>query len=130
MKARLKDSKTARSARRKERHDSHEPIAADHSMSIDLGCGTSKHPDFIGIDRFPLPGVDIVCDLNCGIPLRSDIVDYVLASHSLEHLQDLPAAIAEIYRVCKDRAVVTIVAPYDATRLNQANLYHVSVWNE
>src|SRR3954454_7388794 len=97
---------------------------------VDLGCGDSKQPGYIGIDRFALPGVDIVCDLDLGIPLKSDSAEYLLASHSLEHLRDLPAAIAEIFRVCKDRALITIVAPYEATRLNQANPYHFQNWNE
>jgi hypothetical protein len=104
--------------------------ALDHPVWIDLGCGANKQPGFVGIDRFALSGVDIVADLDRGIPLPSGVADYVLASHSLEHLRDLPAAIAEINRVCKDRAVVTIIAPYDATRLNQANPYHRNVWNE
>lgn len=102
----------------------------DQPLWIDLGCGDSKQPGFIGIDRFALPGVDIVCDLNRGIPIASDSADYILASHSLEHLRDLPATIIEIYRVCKDRALVTIIAPYDATRLNRANPYHFQAWNE
>jgi hypothetical protein len=103
---------------------------ADTPLWIDLGCGDGKQPGYIGVDRFALPGVDLVCDLDRGIPLKSDSVDYLLASHSLEHLRDLPEAIAEIFRVCKDRALITIIAPYDATRLNQANPYHFQVWNE
>ncbi len=104
--------------------------ATNRPVWVDLGCGATKQSGFIGIDRFALPGVDIVCDLDRGIPLPSDSAEHVLASHSLEHLKDLPAAIAEIYRVCKDRAVVTVIAPYDSTRLNRANPYHVNVWNE
>jgi hypothetical protein len=104
--------------------------APDQPLWIDLGCGTVKEPGFLGIDRWPMPGVDIVCDLDEGIPVASGSADYVLASHSLEHLRDLPAAISEIYRVCKDRALVTIIAPYDSTRLNRANPYHFQAWNE
>src|ERR1041385_841369 len=104
--------------------------ASDTPLWIDVGCGDSKQPGYIGLDRFALPGVDIVCDLDRGIPLKSDSVDYLLASHSLEHLRDLPAAIEEIFRVCKDRALITIIAPYEATRLNQANPYHFQAWNE
>lgn len=104
--------------------------AADPSLWIDLGCGTAKQAGFVGFDRFAMPGVDIVCDLDHGIPIDSGIADYVLASHSLEHLRDLPAIIKEIHRVCKDRALVTIIAPYNATQLNRANPYHFQVWNE
>jgi predicted SAM-dependent methyltransferase len=55
-------------------------------VKIDLGCGLSKMPGFIGVDRFALPGVEVVCDLDRGIPFADDSVDYVLASHALEHL--------------------------------------------
>src|SRR5687767_3678567 len=99
-------------------------------VKVDLGCGSSCTPGFIGVDRFALAGVDIVCDLDRGIPLRDDSVDYVLASHALEHLADLPSTILEIFRVCRDRAIVTIIAPYDATRLNRANPYHKQAFNE
>jgi SAM-dependent methyltransferase len=99
-------------------------------VKVDLGCGPVKRPGFIGIDRFPLPGVDITADVNKGIPLPQDSVDYLVASHSLEHFDDLPNVIHEIHRVCKDRALVTIVAPYSATGLNLANPYHVQVFNE
>jgi hypothetical protein len=100
------------------------------AVRIDFGCGQSKTPGFIGIDRFPLAGVDIACDLDKGIPLSDDSVDYLLASHSLEHLADLPSVMKEIFRVCRDRAIVTIVAPYDATGLNRANPYHKQAFNE
>jgi SAM-dependent methyltransferase len=99
-------------------------------VKVDLGCGPVKRDGFVGIDRFPMPGVDIVTDLNEGIPLEDDSVDYLIASHSLEHFDDLPKVIQEIHRICKDRALVTIVAPYSATGLNLANPYHVQVFNE
>ncbi|OAJ51514.1 hypothetical protein A6V36_15935 [Paraburkholderia ginsengiterrae] len=103
---------------------------AQRVVKVDLGCGPVKRPGFVGIDRFPLPGVDITADVNKGIPLPQDSVDYLVASHSLEHFDDLPSVIHEIHRVCKDRALVTIVAPYSATGLNLANPYHVQVFNE
>jgi SAM-dependent methyltransferase len=99
-------------------------------MKVDLGCGLLKTTGFLGVDRFPLPGVDVVCDLDQGIPFANDSVDYILASHSLEHVADLPAMIQEIFRVSRDRAIVTIISPYYATGLNSANPYHKQVFNE
>src|SRR5579863_3191375 len=52
------------------------------AVRVDIGCGTESRPGFIGIDRFPLPGVSVVCDLEKGIPLADGSVDYLLASHS------------------------------------------------
>jgi len=99
-------------------------------VKVDIGCGTLKTPGFVGVDRFPLPGVEVVCDLAQGIPFANDSVDYLLASHSLEHISDLPAMIQEIFRVCRDRAIVTVISPYYATGLNHANPYHKQVFNE
>jgi Methyltransferase domain len=100
------------------------------TVKVDLGCGRAKRDGFIGIDHLPLPGVDIVTDLNKGIPLENDSVDYLVASHSLEHLEELPLIISEIFRIMKDRSLVTIVAPYATTLLNDANPYHLKTFNE
>ncbi|QIB27579.1 methyltransferase domain-containing protein [Caloranaerobacter azorensis] len=99
-------------------------------VKVELGCGKTKTPGFIGIDRFPFDGVDIVADLNEGIPLEDDSVDLIYASHSLEHLNDLVFIMKEIYRVCKHKAIVCIVAPYYNTYLNVSNPYHKQVFNE
>lgn len=99
-------------------------------MKIDLGCGQAKTPGFIGVDLRSLPGVDIVHDINKGLPFADNSVEYVIASHSLEHFEDLPFIVAEIFRVCIDRAIVTIAGPYSATRLNESNPYHLSIFNE
>lgn len=81
-------------------------------MNIDIGCGQLKQAGFIGIDRTPQEGVDIVCDLNDGIPLEDDTVDLVLASHILEHLGDTVKIMHEIWRVCKHGAQVAIAVPH------------------
>ncbi len=63
---------------------------------LDLGCGGSKQPGFVGADRFPLANVDLVLDLDRPLPLADDTFDLVFASHSLEHVADLPLVMSEI----------------------------------
>jgi SAM-dependent methyltransferase len=99
-------------------------------VRVDLGCGRAKIPGFIGVDRFPLPGVDIVADLDLPLPFGDDSVDLVHAGHSLEHVHDLPKLIREIYRICRHGAQICIVAPYSQQCLNIANPYHKQVFNE
>jgi hypothetical protein len=99
-------------------------------LKIDLGCGPNKPESFVGVDRFPLPGVDLIGDMNDELPLDSDSVDLLYASHSLEHARDLMHTMREIYRVCKHGAQVCIVAPYYEQKLNLANPYHICVFNE
>ena len=104
--------------------------AMPSGLRLDLGCGPACTPGFIGVDRFALDGVSVVADLDGPLPFETETVDYVLASHSLEHVTDLPATMAEIFRICRDRAVITIIGPYHNTGLNRANVYHSQVFNE
>jgi len=96
----------------------------DFGLFLELGCGKTKTEGFLGIDRFELPGVDIVADLNKGIPLRDNCVSRVYACHSLEHLDDLSFIMGEIYRVCEHGAIVTIFAPYYLQSTNLGNPFH------
>jgi hypothetical protein len=56
--------------------------------------------------------VDVICDLEQGIPLPDDCVDGVYANHSLEHIGHLDLLMQEIYRVCRAGASVTVRVPY------------------
>ena len=97
---------------------------------VELGCGRTKTPGYIGLDRFALPGVDIVTDLNEEYPLDNDSTDVIWACHSLEHLADIYHTMHEIHRICRHGAIVFILAPYYNTSTNQANFYHKQVFNE
>lgn len=99
-------------------------------MKLDIGCGSLCLPGFVGVDRFPLPGVQIVADLDKALPLEDDSVELVHASHSLEHVSDLMFTMKELYRVCKHKAQICIIAPYFEQKLNLANPYHLQVFNE
>ena len=79
---------------------------------IDLGCGDSKKPDCIGIDKSDLESVDIVFDLEKGIPLDSNSVDGVFTSHFIEHISEPMYMIEEIHRVLKPEGFVSIVVPH------------------
>lgn len=99
-------------------------------LKIDLGCGTAKADGFIGFDRFSLPGVDIVGDLDKPLPFDSNSADLIYASHSLEHVPNLMGTMAEIYRVMRHGGQLCIVAPYSEQKLNIANPYHLNNFNE
>lgn len=99
-------------------------------VKVELGCGNTKREGYIGVDRFPLPDVDVVADLNGALPFDSDSVDTVWACHSLEHLSNLSHTFAEIYRVTKHGSVIQVLAPYYFSTLNISNFYHQSAWTE
>ena len=99
-------------------------------LKLDLGCGKTKTRGFCGVDRHPLPGVDVIADLDAELPFRPNSADLVYASHSLEHVRNLLFTIREIYRVLRHGGQLCIVAPYNNQKLNIANPYHLSNFNE
>lgn len=81
-------------------------------MKIQLGGGEIKLEGYTNIDILALLSVDIVHDLNTGIPLEDNSVEEVYADNCLEHLKDTCFIMEEIYRVCKPGAKVFIAVPY------------------
>jgi SAM-dependent methyltransferase len=81
-------------------------------MQIDLGCGRAKQRGHIGLDLYPHQGVDLVCDLESGLPLADSSVERVYANHVLEHIERFVPLMQEIYRVCCPDARVEVRVPY------------------
>ena len=85
----------------------------DSPRVLHLGCGGKKTEGAVGVDYDPRSQADIIHDLNSfPWPLESDSFDRVICEHVLEHLPDLVRTMAEVYRVCKDGAIVDIVSPH------------------
>ncbi len=79
---------------------------------INLGGGNAKMEGFANIDIMAHPNVDIVCDINKGIPLPDNSIEEIYSGHCLEHLDDTVKIMKEIYRICKNGAIVRIKVPY------------------
>ena len=82
------------------------------NVKLNLGGGEKVLRGFLNIDVISLNGVDLVWDLNQGIPLADNSVKEVYAGHVLEHLNDTVKIMEEIYRVCKNGSLVKIKVPY------------------
>jgi SAM-dependent methyltransferase len=98
-------------------------------VRVDLGCGARKAPGFIGVDVFPAPGVDIVADLSTAFPFADNSVDELRAYDFIEHLPDRLRTMNEIWRVCKDGALVDLFVPSTDGRGAFQDPTHVSFWN-
>ena len=82
-------------------------------VAIDIGCGRRKRERVIGIDQFLLPTVDVVADLEKGLPfLRDNSVDIVRTDSFLEHVVNYENLMREIHRVCKPTAEIDIQVPH------------------
>jgi len=82
------------------------------TYKIDLGCGRRKQDGYLGLDVVPLAEVDVICNLENGIPLKDNCVTSVYSNQFLEHVQDVVFVMQEIYRVSRPGAKVTLRAPY------------------
>jgi len=96
---------------------------------IDLGCGTSCRPGYIGID-FQDFGQDILWDVRYGIPMADGSVSHLHSSHFVEHLTDDELALLwlEIMRVCRVGSVVDLRCPH-AESIEAFYNNHLSLWN-
>jgi len=85
----------------------------DSGLKIDLGCGSTKKNNFIGVDVNYYPGVDYTADLEEGLSFISDnSVDEYFSSHFLEHVQNFEGLLKEIYRTIKPNGKIEIIVPH------------------
>jgi SAM-dependent methyltransferase len=76
---------------------------------LDLGCGTSKVKNAIGVDIVPLSGVDVVADASSlPYPFADCAFDEIHMMDIIEHLPDTVAVMEEIYRIASPNARVFV----------------------
>lgn len=83
-----------------------------NQILVDLGCGERKKHGHLGVDFVKLAGVDIACDINQGLPFEDNSVDGIYSNFLFEHVANTIFLFQEIYRVCKNTAVVEFRVPY------------------
>ena len=82
---------------------------------LDIGCGENKQPNWLGMDKRKIKGVDIVHDAQVfPYPLEDECCFQVLLSHLWEHIEpknriDL---MNEIWRIMKPDGQLLISVPY------------------
>jgi SAM-dependent methyltransferase len=81
---------------------------------LNLGCGKTKIPSSIGVDRVLIPGyVDVVHDLNLlPYPFQDDYADEIHFYHVIEHLDNPLVKIEEIHRILKPDGILYLRAPH------------------
>jgi predicted SAM-dependent methyltransferase len=82
-------------------------------LLLNIGCGSTFHPDWINIDVAPFSPNVRPWNLQCGLPYGDNEVDVCYTSHVLEHLsqQDVKRLIRECFRILKPNGIVRAVVP-------------------
>jgi SAM-dependent methyltransferase len=80
---------------------------------LNWGCGPSAKPGWINSDRRPATGVDVVVDIQNGLPLDDDSIDYAVSVHALQEIPypDVVSTLRELRRVLRPGGVLRLVLP-------------------
>lgn len=90
-----------------------EVLGNSSPVILELGCGQRIYSDRIGIDRLNLPGVDIIADLEQGLPFFPDnSVDAVYSKSLLEHINNFEKLMRDIWRILKRGGTKTLFVPH------------------
>ena len=90
---------------------------AQMSKILDIGCGNAKTAGAVGIDANSNTQADVIHDLDIyPWPLPSDQFEQIVCNHIVEHVADLLRFMAEVHRVARDGAFVSIVTPHFTNR--------------
>ena len=88
-------------------------------LQLNLGCGRSPLPGWVNVDLSPLPGIDVVADLDAcrttPLPFADNSVSKMQMSHVLEHIHDTLALMQELHRIAEPNALFTIRCPYGSS---------------
>ncbi len=81
-------------------------------VNVDLGCGARKREGYIGLDSASLEGVDIVCNIEEGLPFEDNSIDEIWSSFMFEHVSNPIFLFQELFRICKNDAIIEFRVPY------------------
>ncbi|MCI0503519.1 class I SAM-dependent methyltransferase [Candidatus Micrarchaeota archaeon] len=91
---------------------------------LNLGCGKDIRDGFVNVDYVKLPGVDIACDIEKGLPFKDGEFDYIVCQDVLEHMSDAGRLMREMHRVLKDGGVLEIRVPHFSSINNYIDVTH------
>lgn len=94
-----------------------EEILSTRPLRLDLASGekaaNKKRQGRFTTDSRSLPDIDIVCDLDQGLPfLPDDSVDEIYSGNALEHIENLPLLMEDIHRVLRKGGKKHLVVPH------------------
>jgi hypothetical protein len=97
----------------------------DNLLKLNLGCGSDLRKDMVNLDLRPLPGVDIVHDINLDWPFLPDRFEEILASHILEHARSLIFQMNQAWKVLSSGGRIFVTVPWFAGQWAHGDPEHI-----
>lgn len=97
-------------------------IDSKKGIYLDVGCGGNKQSsNYVGLDIRPLPGVDIVWDMEkTPYPIPSESCLTIIASHVVEHINPANFGMIRVFeewwRIMKPNGRLMISVPYGLSK--------------
>ena len=98
-------------------------------MKINLGCGKDIRRGYINIDCIKFKGVDRVCNLNERLPFKDNSVEEVVLQDIIEHIENVPKFLLNIWGICCPNAKIFIRVPHFTSRNVWSDLEHKRGYN-
>jgi len=89
------------------------------AVILDVGAGRGDFADlfkgylnYLALDIYPYPEVDIVCDLSCINPFRPSNLDAILLMNVLEHVYDARSLRSSLSGMLKPGGLLIVAVPF------------------
>lgn len=93
-------------------------------QKLNIGCGTDIRKGWVNLDSAPLPGVDIIYDIEMlPLPFKNEVFDEILCQDVLEHVEYIPL-LQDLHRILKPGGVITIRVPHFTSKNNYIDPTH------
>jgi len=86
---------------------------------LDVGAGRGDftglfegYSNYLALDIYPYPEVDIVCDLSCTNPFRLASLDAIVLMNVLEHVYDARSLMSSISEMLKPGGILIVAVPF------------------
>ena len=99
-------------------------------VKLNLGCENEYIPGWINLDFDKSSKADVYWDLNqFPYPFKDNTFDEILASCVLEHLDDMPRTMKELYRIGKQNCMIYIETPHFSNPFRHAEFEHKNAFS-
>jgi len=94
-------------------------------LTLDLGCGVTKHTNSIGIDISLNSDADVISNFEQGLPFADDSFDKVISLSVLEHVGNLDNILKEVKRILKPGGEFEVFVPHFSNPLYYSDPTHI-----